>query len=116
MVRNINDGKVTINEHMRGGDGSVKLVEVAAPAEMYGKVRLYNKIVLEPGCSIGTHQHTGECEIFFILKGNGVYNDNGTEVEVGPGDITLTMDGESHGISNKGQEVLELIAVIPLKQ
>ncbi len=115
MVRNIENGNVTLKEHMRGGGGTAKLIEIASETEMYGKARLYEKIVLEPGCGIGYHQHTGEAEIFFIIKGRGIYNDNGTEVEVGPGDITLTMDGESHGIANEGQETLELIALIPLK-
>ena len=115
MVRNIADSDVTLKEHMRGGDGTAKLVEIASPEEMYGKARLFNKIVLEPGCGIGLHQHTGESEIFFILSGNGIYNDNGTEVQVGPGDITIVGDGQSHAIANRGQEILELIALIPLK-
>ncbi|MBO6046415.1 MAG: cupin domain-containing protein, partial [Erysipelotrichaceae bacterium] len=47
-----------------------------------------------------------------ILKGTAVYNDNGTFVEVSAGDVTICPEGTKHGIANKTDEVVELIAVI----
>lgn len=43
---------------------------------------------------IGYHVHDGESETYYILSGRGIFNDNGTVVEVGPGDVTFTGDGE----------------------
>jgi len=50
--------------------------------------------------------------VYYILKGEGVYDDNGTEVIVQPGDTTLCLSGESHALINRSSEDLELIALI----
>ena len=48
-----------------------------------------------------------------IRQGKGVYNDNGTEIEVGPGTTTFCPDGEYHGLSNEnGTEDLVFMALI----
>nr|MCR4870471.1 cupin domain-containing protein [Atopobiaceae bacterium] len=44
--------------------------------------------------------------------GTGEYNDNGTIVEVGPGDTTICSDGELHCLKNTGDVPLEFIALI----
>ena len=41
-----------------------------------------------------------------------MYNDNGTEVEVGPGDVTICPEGEEHALANTGSEDMEIIALI----
>ena len=41
-----------------------------------------------------------------------MYDDNGTQVEVGPGDVMLCRDGESHSLLNTGSENIELLAVV----
>ena len=58
------------------------------------------------------HTHEGDNEIFYFLSGTGEYNDNGTIVEVGPGDTTICSDGELHGLKNTGDVPLEFIALI----
>ena len=40
------------------------------------------------------------------------YNDNGVIRTVTAGDVTICPTGESHGIANKTDEVVELAAVI----
>ncbi len=34
-------------------------------------------MTLEPGCSLGYHEHHGESETYYIIQGQGEYNDNG---------------------------------------
>ena len=58
------------------------------------------------------HVHEGESETYVILKGHGVYNDNGTEVEVSIGDVTYCAPGEGHGLVNNSDEELVLVALI----
>ena len=43
------------------------------------------------------------------------YNDDGTEVVVHPGDICATGYGESHGLENRTDEPVELIALIAME-
>ena len=40
--------------------------------------KMFNEVTLKPGCEIGYHEHHGESETYYILQGQGEYNDNGT--------------------------------------
>lgn len=99
-------------ENMRGGKGHVIIEDILEEAAFRNKGRLFAKITLEPGCSIGYHEHHGESETFYILKGEGQYNDNGEVRAVRPGDVTFTPDASGHGMENAGGENLEFMALI----
>ena len=115
MIKKAEERAVKVNEAMRGGPGSVVLTEIAGKDDMFGKTRLFSTILLKPGCGIGYHEHNGECEIFCMVKGTAEYNDNGTVYTVTAGDVTIVKDGEGHGIENRSDEDVELVALIPLK-
>ena len=66
------------------------------------------------GCSIGDHPHVDETEFYYIIKGQGLFNDNGTPKAVTVGDICATGYGEVHGLENTGDEDLEIMALIVL--
>jgi quercetin dioxygenase-like cupin family protein len=102
MIRHQDDQEVSLNEHMRGGNGTVRIENLlnAKQDEFYGKGRLFSRITLKPGCSIGYHVHENEMESFYILFGNPEYDDNGQMTVLSPGDTTLTRSGEGHGIKN----------------
>jgi mannose-6-phosphate isomerase-like protein (cupin superfamily) len=68
---------------------------------------------LEPGSGVGYHQHVDNEELYVILSGQGVFTDNGNvEKPVGAGDMTLTLKGEWHGLTNTGNDPLKFLAVI----
>jgi len=115
MLRKASECAVKVNEAMRGGPGSVVLTEIASKEEMFSKARLFSKILLKPGCGIGNHTHEGECEIFCMIRGTAVYNDDGAEYEITAGDVTIVESGHSHGIRNDGTEDVELVGLIPLQ-
>lgn len=114
MIKRMSEMKAEIREQMRGGTGSVELIHILNKEEIKGKVRLFAKIVLNPGCSIGLHEHVDEEEAYYILKGKGMVTDNGKSSLVQAGDVVLTGDGASHSIENTGEEPLEFIAVVML--
>lgn len=114
MVKRAKDMEMEIREQMRGGKGQVEILHVFKKEELKGKVRLCAKITINPGCSIGLHEHINEEEIFYILNGRGIVDDNGTRKEVAAGDAILTGGGASHSIENTGSEPLEIMAVILL--
>ena len=98
---------------IRNGKGEAEMHKILNNAEeLYGKGRMFNHMILAPGRSIGEHQHVGDNEIFYFLKGSGLYSDNGTPVRVFPGDTAICSDGESHSLVNDGDEPLEFIALI----
>jgi mannose-6-phosphate isomerase-like protein (cupin superfamily) len=111
MIRK-GDERVTVQEVKFGGPGETWLAQILNPDEFGNKGRLFNHNVLKPGCGLGKHRHNGEFEVYYILKGEGLYNDNGTEVTVKIGDVTVCPSGEEHGILNTGREDLEFIALI----
>ena len=114
MIKRKDEMKLVENYHMKGGDGTVKILHFMDKEDINGNCRLMAKIILEPGCSIGRHRHDDEEEIFYIIKGAAVYDDNGEIKELREGDSCVCLGGQSHSIANRTDEVTELIAFIPL--
>ena len=113
MIRRENECTVEYREHMRDGDGTVQLTNfINDPKELCEKGRIFSKITLNPGCSIGYHVHETDSELFYILKGTAEYSDNGTIRTVSAGDVTICPPGEGHSIANRTEELVELVAVI----
>jgi mannose-6-phosphate isomerase-like protein (cupin superfamily) len=112
MVKRRSDMTSEVRERMREGRGTVELLHVFRQEELRGKARLFARLRIPRGSGIGFHRHDGEEEIFYILSGEGVVNDNGETKRVGAGDAVLTGGGAGHAIENQGEEPLELMAVI----
>lgn len=112
MIKRSNEMKDNIKVNMRGGDGQVAVREILLKGEYKGNARLVATITLEPGCSIGAHVHENEEEIFYIIKGTATYDDNGKTVLLNAGDSCVCLDGEKHSVANRGEETVELFAVI----
>ena len=113
MIRKKEECKIEYREHMRDGNGTVEITNfIEGPQELCDKGRLFSKISLKPGCSIGYHVHEKDSELFYILQGSAEYNDNGELRTVSAGDVTICPAGSGHGIENKTDELVELVAVI----
>ncbi|WP_406677061.1 cupin domain-containing protein [Moorella sp. ACPs] len=114
MIRRAQEMKEEIVTGLRGGKGNVAMVHILEESknEFNGKGRLFARLTLKPGASIGWHQHSGDSEAYYILSGQGIVNDNGRETVVKAGDMVLTKNGEYHSIINNGDENLEFIALI----
>ena len=114
MVRQKGQMERDVRERMRDGEGEVEILHIFKKDELRGKARLLARITLKKGCSIGYHEHHGEEEIFYIIKGRGIVKDDEREYPVVPGDAVLTGAGSGHSIRNDGDDPLELVAVILL--
>ena len=102
-----------IRENMRGGRGRVYIDDVISKEECLGHGRMYAKMVIPPGGSIGVHVHDNETEPYYILEGTGIFIDeNGDRIPVGPGDSCTILPGQSHGIENAGDTDLVFMALI----
>ena len=111
MIRRSGE-RTSIVKTMFGGPGEMEAKQILNDGEFADKGRLFNHVTLKPGAAIGKHQHNNEFEVYYILSGHGTYDDNGTPVEVGPGDVTCCPHGERHGILNTGTGDLVFIALI----
>ena len=113
MIHRANECKSEVREAMRGGDKSVKITHFFDENnELMSPTRLCAQLELEPGASIGFHTHENEEEMFVVLSGKALINDNGTEVEVSVGDTILTGNGAGHAVKSLGPDTLRMLAVI----
>ena len=112
MVRKKEAMRVRPVEHAQGGRGTVTFYDWLLPEEAPGHGRVFSRLVIPPGASIGYHEHQGEFEAYVVLSGEATVNDNGKEVVLGPGDMNLCPDGAGHGTENRSDRDLVLMALI----
>lgn len=96
-----------------GGQGVMEADRILnGDDELCGKGRLFNHVYLAKNCEVGWHVHQGEGEVYYILRGQGEYSDNGTVTTLEAGDVACCPSGEGHSIINRSDEMLEMIALI----
>ena len=100
-----------LKPNMRGGEGTVELL--SPPKDLLPPhCRLFAEIVLQPGTSVGLHEHAGETEIYYMLEGEIIADDDGKEVVFKQGDVLFTGKGAKHSVKNAGSGVARMAAVI----
>ncbi len=112
MIKKQDGFNIALNEHMRGGDGTVEVMSLATEEELNNNARLFGKITLKPGCSIGFHVHENESELFYVLEGEAEYSDNGELRTISEGELTVCPPGEGHSVANKSGKTVTLMALI----
>ena len=112
MIKKAESFKKDYRENMRGGSGTVEITNFVTPEDLNNKGRLFASIILRPGCGIGFHIHENESELYYLVKGEALYSDNGVEYTLRAGDVTLCPAGTGHAITNNGNEDVEICAVI----
>ena len=115
MIRRNGSYETVVNEKMRGGEGTVKIENLLTKEELYEKGRLFARITINPGSSIGAHVHEGEMETFHIINGSAKISDNGKDIIANVGDTILTKSSEGHSVECIGDTPLEMIALIVFK-
>ncbi len=115
MLFKTSEQKPMVRREIQGGIGEAQCLFAIprgeGPAE--SRFKMVGKMALEPGASIGLHSHNTDEEIYVILSGKGIYtDDDGSEHEVGPGDVTLTMRGQRHALAVSQDGPLTMMALI----
>ena len=107
MITDYSQMEWKANPNFKDGEGIFynKMVTDGVNKMMHGK--------LPAGASIGYHKHEGNCEMIFILEGEGkVLYDDGEE-EVKPGFCHYCPEGHSHSLINNGTQDLVFYAIVP---
>lgn len=112
MIKKAHELRIKDEPNLKGGRGTVKVINFLEEDESNRVGRLFGVSIIPVGCSIGYHQHTGDNEVYYFLKGTAKVSDNGKDDVLGPGDCMVCFDGDSHGIENIGDCDLEYIALI----
>ena len=103
---------VSKKENWCGGKGELYWHHFLVKEDSEGAGRLFALSVLPPGASIGSHTHTGDMEVYYILRGRALCSDNGEMTELSEGDVIITPNGEAHSIENIGTEDLYYLSLI----
>lgn len=112
MIKRKNTLSTIPSPALLGGEGIIDRTPFLQPDEFHGKGRVFALMRIPPGSSIGVHTHEGEQETIVILSGTGETLDNGEWLPIGPGDVAICPNGGQHGIRNKGDVDIEMIALI----
>ena len=118
MLFNEKNLEKVVVEKPRGGNGSMECFFAfqMGKAPEGSAFQVIASQTLMPGCSIGYHQHVDNEELYVIISGSGTfYDENNAAIQVGAGDMTLTLKGQSHGLDNTGTEPLVFLAAIAKK-
>lgn len=81
MIRRKEDIRVRPVQNAQGGEGEVTFYDWLLPEEAPGHGRVFSKLVIPSGASIGYHDHHGEFEAFLVLEGEATVNDNGLALD-----------------------------------
>ena len=113
MIKHSDSFRQDLRKEMRGGSGEILIQHIWEPeTELRSNSRMFARLIIKPGCSIGEHVHDQEEEAFYVVNGTAEYSDNGKKVILNAGDSVLTGGGESHSIRNIGTDDVILIAFI----
>jgi mannose-6-phosphate isomerase-like protein (cupin superfamily) len=110
MIKRGSELPVQTRSAIRGGQGEAHALEYLSAGEMAG-VEFLSVLTLEPGASIGVHEHPDTEELYLILAGEGEGVLDGESFPVAAGDAWLTRAGHSHGLRNGPAQALQFLAV-----
>lgn len=112
MTHTSSENRLDLRTQLRGGTGEIKMYHLLEENELMGKAKMCTRLVVEPGCSIGSHPHNPEAEIYYIIKGELEMDDDGVIRQMHAGDIMITGNGAMHGLNNKSDKTAEVFAII----
>ena len=97
---------------MFNGNGEIELLHILDESMKNEKIRVYAQVTIPPLCSIRFHKHAGDSESYYVLSGEGIYQDNDVSYIIKKGDHAFCKDGCGHGVQNNTNEPLVLMALI----
>ena len=112
MIKRKEEMETIYPEHVCNGLGSIEKKFVFSTEEMLDKAKMFARITLPDGSSIGEHPHQPEAEIYYILEGEVVVTDNDRQEILHPGDAVFTGNGDRHSVTNASGKPAVLMAVI----
>lgn len=112
MVIRKEDMRLQVRDNVRGGPGRLENRHILEKEAMFGSATLLTEFFFDPGDGIGPHVHDGDAEVYYMLEGELVLNEDGRETVLRPGDASYAHSGVSHSIVNKTDRPARMLALI----
>ncbi len=110
MIHYHRDMDTELRHAPQNGAGDVAMT--ALLPQLPPHLKLFKRVMLAPGDAIGLHTHVGESEIYLVLSGEPIVQDNGNEYPLHAGDCHCCLHGGMHGIYNATKVPAEFLAII----
>lgn len=105
--------KTIARENIKGGSGTISQQILIDREDMAGYARHCVVMHVNPGCSIGPHDHPDEAEFFYMLEGELMTRCDGQDVPFLPGDASFTTGaGNTHLLENRSDRPAKLLAIV----
>lgn len=96
-----------------GAHGDILIHEFTPKSELeFGQCTLFCTIKIGPGGGIPYHPHMEEMEYYSIIQGIATYTQDDVVYTLKAGDTAKCNYGSSHGIENKSDEDVLLVALM----
>ena len=68
MYKMYDEMHVEVKHHLRGGEGDPVTRQIFSPEELGGRAEMFNIMTLQPGESVGVHDHVTNGEAYLVLS------------------------------------------------
>ncbi|MBQ8320034.1 MAG: cupin domain-containing protein [Clostridia bacterium] len=99
-------------EYNKEGKKAFTLFDLSQFEGISPKLKMFSYVEIDCGEEVPYHEHHGDAENYYIISGEGLYDDNGSMRAVSAGTITFTPSGQGHALKNVGKDKLCFIALI----
>lgn len=100
-------------EKPQGGEGSIEISRIVSQNDNIEGMRLFARVTVQPKSTIAYHIHKDESEVYYVLRGKGIFLDHGGKrVHVKAGDFCMIQKGQGHGMENPYEEEIDMIALV----
>ena len=96
-------------KNLRGGNGSCYIEKAS---ELMMNCKMYARITILPGSSIGMHVHENDEEMVYVISGSGKAVIDDEFVEINQGEAHFAKQGKKHSIINHAENNLVILAII----
>ena len=72
----------------------------------------YDAYCLLPGQSQKVHAHEGSDKVYYVLRGEGLFDVGGEKQSLSEGHAVIARAGDPHGVRNETQEELVLLVTM----
>ena len=112
MYKMYDEMHVEVKHHLRGGEGDPVTRQIFSPEELGGRAEMFNIMTLQPGESVGVHDHVTNGEAYLVLSGSVTVTDDAASRVLNVGDAEFCADGHTHSIRNHTDAPASFLALI----
>jgi mannose-6-phosphate isomerase-like protein (cupin superfamily) len=94
-----------------GGSGPIEFRRLMASGDFETNVDFVDLTFIPPGSTIGRHSHTGNEELYFIIKGKPLMRVDGEERRLCSSDVAVVRSGGWHELINDTLEDVGIFVV-----